>query len=64
MVYLGDFDFSQDFNAVWFLHTWWAEGNVDAQELAEMGLTVELMGRYGIEHNLFDLYMIYPNIEY
>lgn len=64
LVYLEDFDFSQDFNAVWFMHTWWTDGNVDVQALAEMGLTVELMGRYGIEHNLFDLYMIYPNVEY
>ena len=63
LVYLGDFDFSQDFNTVWFLHTWWYDGNVDVQALSEMGLSVEMIGRYGIEHNLFDMYMIYRNEE-
>lgn len=61
LVYLGDFDFSKDFNTVWFLHTWWYDGNVDVQALTDMGLSVELIGRYGIEHNLFDMYMIYRN---
>lgn len=60
LVYLGDFDFNQDFNNVWFLNSQWFD-QVDPKELQENGLIMDIIGRYGIEHNEFDLYMIYRN---
>ena len=60
LVYLGDFDFEQDFNNVWFLNSQWFD-QVDQAELRENGLTMDIIGRYGLEHNEFDLYMIYRN---
>lgn len=60
LIYLGDFDFGQDFNNVWFLNSQWFD-QVNQTELQENGLTMDIIGRYGIEHNEFDLYMIYRN---
>ncbi len=58
MVYLPDFDFSQEFRAVWVLDTEW-NPDVDPAVLEVNGLQMELMGHYGIEHNEFDIYKIY-----
>lgn len=56
--YLEDFDFSQEFNVIWFLDTEW-QPDLDMAVLDAYGLAVEPMGHYGIEHNEFDIYMIY-----
>lgn len=60
LVYIEDFDFSGDFNNVWFLNT---KNNpqVDPADLEANGLSMDIIGLYGIEHNEFDLYMIYRN---
>ena len=58
LVYLEEFDFSQDFGTVWFLHTEWMP-EVDPAVLEANGLHMENMGHFGIEHNEFDIYMIY-----
>lgn len=58
LVYLPDFDFSQEFRAVWVLDTEW-NPDVDPAVLEANGLQMELMGHYGIEHNEFDIYKIY-----
>ena len=60
LVYVEDFDFSCDFNNVWFLNT---KNNpqADPAKLEANGLSMDIIGLYGIEHNEFDLYMIYRN---
>lgn len=58
LVYLEEFDFSQDFGTVWFLHTEWMP-EVDPAVLEANGLHMENMGHFGIEHNEFDIYKIY-----
>lgn len=60
LVYLGDFDFRQDFNNAWFLNTMWFD-QIDPAQLAENGLSMDIIGHYGIEHNEFDIYIIYRN---
>lgn len=55
--YLESFDFSKDFDTVWFLHTEWMP-EIDEAALAANGLQMEIMGHYGIEHNEFDIYKI------
>lgn len=55
--YVERFDFSQDFDTVWFLHSEWMP-EVDAANLEANGLKMELIGHYGIEHNEFDIYKI------
>lgn len=56
--YLEEFDFSQEFNNVWFFDTDW-QPDLDMDVLEAYGLTMEPMGHYGIEHNEFDIYRIY-----
>ena len=58
LYYLDDFDFSQNYNTVWFINTKWSP-QIDQSILDANGLSMELMGHYGIEHNEFDIYMIY-----
>ena len=60
LIYIEDFDFSGDYNNVWFLNT---KNNpqVDPADLEANGLCMDIIGLYGIEHNEFDLYMIYRN---
>ncbi len=60
MAYIEDFDFSQDFNTVWFLNTKW-NPEIDPAVLEANNLSMDIIGLYGIEHNEFDLYMIYHN---
>lgn len=60
LVYVEEFDFSQEFGAVWFLHTEWMP-EVDPGVLEANGLVMEDMGHYGIEHNEFEIYKIYRN---
>lgn len=57
LVYSQNFDFSQDFRIIWFLHT---EGmpEIAPEVLEENGLAMDHMGHYGIEHNEFDIYKI------
>lgn len=56
--YSGEFDFSQEFNTVWFFDTEW-QPDLDEELLEANGLVMEPMGHYGIEHNEFDIYRIY-----
>lgn len=56
--YVERFDFSKDFDNVWFLHTEW-QPEVDENVLAANGLTMDVIGHFGIEHNEFDIYRIY-----
>ncbi len=58
MSYLEDFDFSQDFHTVWFLHTQW-EPEIPQEIIDAYGLVVEDMGTYGIEQNDFNIYKVY-----
>lgn len=58
MAYVGDFDFSQDFHTVWFLHTVW-EAEIPQETIDAYGLEVEDMGVFGIEHNTFNIYKVY-----
>lgn len=58
LCYIDDFDFSQYFRVVWFLDTKWMP-EIDTAILEENGLMMENVGHYGIEHNEFELYMIY-----
>ena len=60
LVYLENFDFTQQFRTVWFLHTEWMP-EVDPGVLEANGLIMEDMGHYGIEHNEFEIYKIYKN---
>ncbi|MCM1387125.1 MAG: glycosyltransferase family 39 protein [Bacillus sp. (in: Bacteria)] len=55
--YVERFDFSGDFDTVWFLHTEWMP-EIDEAALTENGLQMEVIGHYGIEHNEFDIYKI------
>ncbi len=55
--YLERFDFSQDFDTVWFLRTEWMP-ELDAALLEANGLEMNMIGHYGIEHNEFDIYKI------
>lgn len=56
-VSLANFDFSQDFDAVWFFDTEW-QPDIDPSVLETYGLIMEPMGHFGIEHNEFDVYRI------
>lgn len=58
MHYVEDFDFSSDFETVWFFdtHNLW---QIPQEALDNNGLTIEFMGLFGIEHNEFDLYKVY-----
>ncbi len=58
LVYLGEFDFAQEFQTVWFMDT---EGmpEIDAAVLEANGLVMEHLGHYGVEHNEFEMYKIY-----
>ena len=58
LVYIEDFDFSKNFNNVWFLNSKWNQ-QINSADLEANGLSIEFCGLYGIEHNEFDLYMIY-----
>ncbi len=58
LVYAEEFDFSQDFNAVWLLNTA-TEPQIPEDVLKNNGLTMDVIGTYGIEHNVFNIYMIY-----
>lgn len=60
--YVEDFDWSGDFERVWFFNTSY-EIQLDPAILESNGLAVETIGHYGIEHNEFDIYMIYHSIE-
>lgn len=60
LVYLENFDFSQDFNTVYFLNTQW-QPQIEQAVLDANGLSMDWIGHYGIEHNEFELYMIYRN---
>jgi len=60
LVYVEDFEADGDFNNAWFLNTVWFE-QIDPGDLAEHGLMMDVIGHYGIEHNEFDIYMIYRN---
>ncbi len=60
LAYLEEFDFSQDFNALWFLDTDWMP-EIDSNVLNTNGLIMEHMGHYGIEHNEFEIYKIYKS---
>lgn len=60
LVYFEDFDFSKNYNAVWYLNT--ATEPLIPQEILDAnGLTMDAIGMYGIEHNIFNIYMIYRN---
>ena len=54
LCYMEDFDFSQEFDNVWFLQTDLLPG-LEEGLLEENGLVSEDMGRYGIEHNEFEI---------
>lgn len=56
--YLENFDFSQDFNAIWFFDSEW-QPDIDPAVLEDNGLVMEYAGHYGVEHNEFDIYKIY-----
>ncbi len=56
--FVGEFDFSQDFGNVWFLHTPW-EPEISPEVMEANGLAIDNMGHYGIEHNEFDIYRVY-----
>ena len=58
LVYIEDFDFSKNFNNVWFLNSKWYP-QINSADLEANGLSIEFCGLYGIEHNEFDIYMIY-----
>ncbi|MGL5259366.1 MAG: hypothetical protein ACRC7V_04600, partial [Lachnospiraceae bacterium] len=58
LYYLEEFDFGRDFENVWFLKTKW-EPELTQELLEQYGLSMELVGLYGIEHNEFELYLIY-----
>lgn len=60
LIYLEDFDFSQNFNNIWYIYT---ERNglpgIDKTFLDAYGLVAEDMGHYGIEHNEFEIFRIF-----
>ena len=56
--YLENFDFSQDFNTIWFFDSEW-HPDIDPTVLEANGLIMEYEGHYGIEHNEFDIYKVY-----
>ncbi len=58
--YLEDFDFSENFQTVWFINSQY-QPQIDQALLDANGLSMELVGHYGIEHNEFDLYRIDRN---
>lgn len=58
LVYLEEFDFSGDFETVWFMDSEWMP-EVDGTILEANGLVIEYVGHYGVEHNEFDMYKIY-----
>ncbi len=60
LVYVEDFDFSGEYNNVWFINTK-HNPQIDSAVLQANGLSMDIIGLYGIEHNEFDLYMIYRN---
>lgn len=60
LVYFEDFDFSSNYNAVWYLNTA-IEPQIPQEILDANGLTMDAIGIYGIEHNAFNVYMIYRN---
>ena len=56
-IFLGNMDFSQDFDTLWFFDscvTPW----LDSQTLENYQLQKEFIGRMGIEQNEFSLYRI------
>lgn len=61
LVYVEDFDFSGQYNNVWFLNTTWCEVQIEDHIITNNGLNMDVIGHYGIEHNDFDIYMIYRN---
>lgn len=62
LVYIEDFDFSDgQYHNVWFLNTTWCEQQIEDHVISNNGLVMDLIGNYGIEHNDFDIYMIYRN---
>lgn len=61
LVYCGGFDFSQEFHTAWFLHTLW-EPEIPPEVIEENGLVIEDMGVYGIEHNEFNIYKVYKDV--
>lgn len=60
LVYFEEFDFSKNYNAVWYLNTA-TEPLIPQEVLDANGLTMDAIGMYGIEHNVFNIYMIYRN---
>ncbi len=58
LFYMENFDFSKSFDTVWFINTKW-EPEMDQATLNANGLSMEWIGHYGIEHNEFEIYMIY-----
>lgn len=61
LAYCEEFDFSQDFHTVWFLHTAW-EPEISQEAIEKYGLVIENMGHFGIEHNEFDIYKVCKGI--
>lgn len=60
LAYVDNFDFSEDYHAIWFLCTP-HEKEIPQETIENNGLIMENMGHYGIEHNEFDIYKIYRN---
>ena len=46
---------------MWFLNTTWCEVQIEDHIITNNGLNMDVIGHYGIEHNDFDIYMIYRN---
>lgn len=62
LVYVGEFDSSKEFNVIWYLETPNC-GEFPQSWLDSMGLKMEYRGEFGVEHNLFNLYMVYRNAD-
>lgn len=58
MYYIEDFDFSQDYDTIWFLDTH-NQLQITQSDVSDNNLVIEFMGLYGIEHNEFDIYKVY-----
>lgn len=61
LAYVEEFDWSGDFETVWYFNTMYAP-QIDPAVWESKGLSAEVIGHYGIEHNEFDIYMIYRPI--